>query len=250
MTSRFRNFILIVMFSALGLFVASAGRNGGTLAVSAQERSHDQAPVVKITAPDNDSSYNWNSLVSYSVVVSYRGKSTQYQEIPSNEVLLKTTSVADLSKTAADPAKVPTPAGLLDIIRSNCMGCHQFKAKAMGPSFAAIAERYPDNPSTLDTLSRPIREGSAGLWGQGSMPPHVDLTKDQLHAIALWIEKDAANPDVNYYVGTGGAIRMQAPARQGPRAGMVLTASYTSPAPAVDPESAPYGEDTVIVRGH
>jgi cytochrome c551/c552 len=250
MKSGFRNFIFVVMLSAFGLFITSPVRSGDAFPVSAQERSQDQSPVVKITAPDNNSSYSWNSLVSYSIVVSYQGKSTQYQEIPSNEVLLKATSVPDLSKIAGQPAKARTPAGLLDIIRSNCIGCHQFKAKAMGPSFAAIARRYPDNPSTLDTLSRHIREGSAGLWGQGSMPPHSDLTADQLQAIALWIEKDSANPDANYYVGTDGAIRMQTPAKPGPTAGMVLTASYTSPAAAANPEAAPYGEDTVMVRGH
>jgi cytochrome c len=238
------------MFSALGLLVFALVRTTDAIPVNAQDDGHDRAPVVKITAPGNNSIYNWDSLVTFSIVVSYQGKSTQYQEIPSNEVLLKTTSVPDLSKVAGEPAAARTPAGLLDIVRSNCLGCHQFRAKAMGPSFAAIAGRYPDSPATLSVLSRYIREGSSGLWGQGSMPPHTDLAEDQLHAIALWIEKDAANPDVNYYVGTDGAIRMQEPAKPGPGAGMVLTASYTSPVAGANPEAAPHGEDTVIVRGH
>jgi cytochrome c551/c552 len=209
----------------------------------------DGAPVVKITDPANGATYPWNSLVSYSVVVTYQGKSTQYQEIPSDEVLLRATSVPDVTAVEARGAGVPTPAGLVEIVRLKCVGCHEFQAKAMGPSFAAIAARYPDNQASIDTLSRSIRNGSTGVWGPGSMPPHTDLTEEQLHAMALWMVKDAGNPGVKYYVGTDGAIRMEAPARPGAHGGVILTASYTAPVPAGDQEPGPRGEDTVILRG-
>ncbi len=217
----------------------------------AQDQGGDGPPIVKITAPRNNSTYQWKSLVNYSIVVSYRGKSTQYQEIPSNEVLLKTTYVPDLSTIAGKPAPAVahTPAGLLDITRSKCLGCHDFKAKAMGPSFAAVGQRYPDNQSMIDTLSQHIRKGSTGVWGQESMPSQTELTADQVHAIVLWIVKDAANPNVSYYVGTEGAFRMEAAGTPDSKGGMILTASYTSPAPTANPEQAPYGEDTVILDG-
>lgn len=135
-------------------------------------------PVVKITSPANNSTYSWNALVNYSVVVSWQGKSTEYQEIPSNEVLISTTYMPDIS-TIADsssktgelaPSAAPTPAGLLAIVRSGCIGCHQFKARSTGPSFAAIAQQYPDNQATSDTLARYIHEGSTGVWGRGPCP--------------------------------------------------------------------------------
>ncbi|MGA7522708.1 MAG: hypothetical protein WBW84_09500 [Acidobacteriaceae bacterium] len=119
----------------------------------------------------------------------------------------------------------------------------------MEPSFAAIAERYPDDQATIDTLSRNIRGGSTGVFGQASMPPHTEFTEDQLHAMVLWIVKTAADPNVNYYVGTEGAIRMEAPAAPNQKGGMILTASYTVPVQLGSPEPAPVGEDTVIVRG-
>lgn len=208
-------------------------------------------PVVKITAPRNDSSYAWNSLVNYSVVVSYQGKSTRYQEIPAHEVLLQATYVPDLAATSRKPAPAgdPTPAGLLTLVDSNCLGCHDFKAKAMAPSFAAIAARYPNSPATIGLLSQHIRVGSTGVWGSGSMPSHPDLTDGQLHDIVLWILRDAANPNVSYYVGTEGAIRMQASGAPGANAGMLLTASYTSPASATGPGPVAHGEDTVVVHG-
>lgn len=220
-------------------------------AASADAQDNSAPPVVKITAPGNGSSHAWNSLVSYGVVVSYRGKSTRYQEIPGGEVLLQATYAPDVTATAANRlnAGALTPAGLLDIVDSNCLGCHELKAKAMAPSFAAIATKYPDSPATIGLLSQHIRVGSTGVWGQGSMPPHPDLTDGQLHDIVLWIMKYAADPKVSYYVGTEGAIRMQASGAPGANAGMVLTASYTSPAPAAGPGQAAHGEATVIVHG-
>lgn len=240
-----------LMFGIPALSVAFLSCSVYAGSASVTDQSNDGPPIVKITAPRTNSTYNWNSLVNYSVVVTYQGKSTQYQEIPSNEVLLRAAYVQDLSTMTGKPAPatVATPAGLLDITRSNCLGCHEFKAKAMGPSFAAIAQRYPDNQATVDTLSRYIRDGSTGVWGQGSMPPHTELTEDQLHAIALWIMKDAANPNVNYYVGTEGAFRMEAAGTPDSKGGIILTASYTSPTPAGNPEGAPHGEDAVIVHG-
>lgn len=204
----------------------------------------DGPPVVKITAPENNSSYRWGSLVSYSVVVTYQGKSTEYQEIPSKEVLVKATFAGDVSK-GTGAASAPTPAGLLAIVRSNCMGCHEFKAKAMGPSFAAIAARYPNNSGSIDTLVRYIREGSTGVWGPAAMPAHPELTAEEAQAMAAWMVKDAGNPDVSYSVGTEGTIRMEAPATPGGQGGMILTASYTAPGPG----EAPRGEDTVMLHG-
>jgi cytochrome c len=251
MASRIKKASAALMFSVLALSVAFLLCNVHVISAGAKDQGNDGPPIVKITAPKNNSTYNWNSLVNYSIVVSYLGKSTQYQEIPSNEVLLKTTYVPDLSTMAGKPAPAaaPTPAGLLDITNSNCLGCHEFKAKAMGPSFAAIGQRYPESQATIDTLSQHIHEGSTGVWGQGSMPSHTELTEDQLHAIVLWIMKDVANPNVNYYVGTEGTFRMEAAGTPDSKGGIILTASYTNRAPAANPEQAPHGEDTVIVAG-
>ena len=217
---------------------------------SSPDQAKDGPPVVKITAPSTNSTSNWNSLVNYSVVVTYQGKSTQYQEIPSNQVLVRTIYLPDVSKAGElGTAAAPTPPGVLAIVQSNCMGCHGFKAKAMGPSFAAIAERFPDSQASMDTLSRYIHEGSTGIWGPRSMPPHPELTEEQLHAIVLWIVKQAADPNVNYYAGTDGAIRMEAPTTSGSTGGILLTASYTVSTPSSDQKQAAHGEDSLIVRG-
>ncbi len=223
---------------------------------AANEQENSGAPIVKITAPRDKSSYSWNAMVNYSIVASYQGKSTEYQELSSRDVLLKTTYVSDLSTIAASTiaakpafAAGSTPAGLLQITRSTCLGCHSFKAKAMGPSFAAVGQRYPENQASMETLSQHIRQGSTGAWGQEHMPAQTELSDDQVHSIVLWILHGAADPSVNYYVGTEGSFRMEAGGTADARGGMLLTASYTSAAQGADAEHAAYGEDTVIVQG-
>src|SRR5579875_3884182 len=88
------------MLGALALSTGLLACGGRVIAADAQDAGQKAPPVVKITAPGNDSAHAWNSLVSYGIVVTYDGKSTQYQEIPANEVLLQTTYVPDLSAIA------------------------------------------------------------------------------------------------------------------------------------------------------
>ena len=137
------------------------------VAVSTRGQANDGPPVVTITAPRNQSRSHWNALVNYSIVGTYQGKSTEYQEIPAKDVLLKTTYVPDVSAIAVKPDAAPsrTPAGLLAITHATCLGCHSLKAKGMGPSFAAVAQRYPESQVAMNVLSQHIRKG-AGLWGQ------------------------------------------------------------------------------------
>jgi cytochrome c len=239
---------IVVLMEAFAVFLLLNFHAGSA---SAKDESNDKPPSVNITAPKNNSIYDWNSLVSYNIVVSDHGKSTEYNEIPANEVLLKTTYVPDLSHMSVNSNQTakPSPAGLADIINSNCLGCHEFKSKAMGPSFFAIGKRYPDTESTIDILSQHIRSGSVGVWGQAPMPSHPEFTEEELHAISSWIVKQAADPNVNYYVGTGGTFQMESPGKPGPSAGVMLTAGYTSHDSKNRLQQALRGEDTIIVGG-
>ncbi|MBW4053750.1 MAG: hypothetical protein HIU85_20275 [Proteobacteria bacterium] len=251
MMSRIRGAVAAPSLGVLALSAVLLSCNAYAGYGGARHSGAPAPPIVKITAPANDSTHDWGSLVSYGIVVTYAGKSTRYQEIPSKDVLLRVAYVPGVARMAGKPlpAAIAAPAGLRDIIESNCLGCHTFRARAMGPSFAAIARRYADNPAAVIALSQHIRSGSTGVWGQASMPSHAQLTRVQLHDIVLWILQDAANPDVSYYVGTQGAFRMPAPRALHPSAAVILTASYTSPVPGGNPQQAARGEDTVIVRG-
>jgi cytochrome c551/c552 len=206
----------------------------------------DAALRVDIVDPADGSRLPWQSQASYSVVISYDGKSTRYGDIPATDVVLTAIYAADLGKVApAQPDSLPQ--GLVEISRSNCMGCHDFAARAVGPSYAAIGKRYPEAASAAQ-LADHIRNGSAGAWGTTRMPPHPDLTSQQAADIARWIIEHANDAGVAYHVGKDGSFRMSAPTDPGPNAGLVLTATYTGPLKAGDTRAAA-GRSRIVVRG-
>lgn len=202
---------------------------------------------VDITDPADGSRLPWHAQGSYSVTVSYDGKSTRYGDIAPNQVVVTATYVPDTGKAPPPDGGEALPQGLVAMAQSNCMGCHDFAAKAVGPSFAEIAARY--TAASVAMLADHIRNGSAGTWGTTRMPPHPDLDAAQAADMARWIVDHANDPAVRYHVGKDGMFRMEAPAAPGQHAGVMLTATYAGPLKPGDTRRPAGGRSTVIVQG-
>src|SRR4051794_21550149 len=70
----------------------------------AQQENHP--PVVKIVAPKNNSVYEWNTPLKYTITVSDpEDGDSKFDEIASTEVFLEVKYVADTLKMAADLSK-------------------------------------------------------------------------------------------------------------------------------------------------
>jgi cytochrome c len=180
----------------------------------------NQAPIVKIITPKNNSVFDQNAPVSYKISVSDKEDGdSKFDEINPKEVLLEVRRVtAKSNKTVQNDAQ-----GLAVMMTSNCINCHGFNSKSIGPSFYEINKRYPATKSNTDTLIKHIREGSSGIWpGKEKMPSHPELTVAEIKRTVQWIFKNAADPNVNYYIGLEGFFRINAGSK-GPYA---LTASY------------------------
>lgn len=202
---------------------------------------------VDITSPADGSHQSWNSSAPYSVTASYDGKSTKFGELPGNDVVLRTTYVADASAPSARRASV-LPEGVAQISQSNCMGCHDFSASSAGPSFAAIGKRYTGRAGAAAMLAAHIINGSKGAWGAASMPPHPDMSEAQARAIAEWIIGFSSDPAVHYSIGKSGSFPMRAVGKPGPHSGVALSAFYTGPLKPGDARTA-NGRTVVIVNG-
>lgn len=211
----------------------------------------ESAPTVNIVSPANNGAHAWNTLINYNVVVTYDGKSTKYNEIPSNKIIMKTAYVPDVSAINGNKSTNATsiPTGVVEISRSNCLGCHDFKLRATGPSFQAINKRYTDTSANAKLLVQHIKNGSAGAWGSTNMPPHPNLSDSEITTMVHWILERANNPDINYYVGTDGAFRMSAPKNPSSKAGLILTANFTASTPKRQHQPIAQGEDIIILRG-
>lgn len=184
-------------------------------------QQQNQPPVVKIVTPENNSSFQKDAPVTYKISVSDKedGES-KFDEISPKEVLLAVRYVKNGKTVSANSQNN----GVDIIVASNCITCHGFNTKAMGPSFAQINKRYPATRANRDSLVKRIQYGSAGIWGKEKMPPHPELSISDIRSIVQWLGKGAADPNVSYYVGTDGYFRLNPGAQKGT---YQLVASYT-----------------------
>lgn len=78
---------------------------------------------------------------------------------------------------------------------SDCSDCHGLKKRGKGPSFEAIAKRYPQNAVYISLLSRKIIAGGFGSWGSPVMEPHPELSSADAQAMAVYILSLEERPD-------------------------------------------------------
>ena len=70
---------------------------------------------------------------------------------------------------------------------SDCAACHQPEAASVGPSYAAIADRYQNDGSAKSMLAGKIVEGGSGSWGDVPMAPHPQHSLDEAEKMAEYI---------------------------------------------------------------
>ena len=98
--------------------------------------------------------------------------------------------------------KVSTPAKIIEsepnesneisqgsqlIENSDCKTCHNETVKTVGPSYLAIAEKYPTSDGTVRLLARKIISGGEGNWGEVPMTAHPDLTEPDAENMVRFI---------------------------------------------------------------
>ena len=215
-----------------------------------QQENH--APEVKITSPQDNSSFGSNAQVIYTITVSdSEDGDSKYDEINPREVLLKVRYVKDETKLSTEiNRKVRNePAALESILTSNCFNCHKSVSKSIGPSFYAIRKKYAITNANIALLSKRIRYGSAGIWGKTSMPTHPELTKKETQNIVRWMLQNGANPDINYYTGLDGSFRINSHPASKRKGAYILTAIYIDHGIKDDPSKQRLkGQDVVVVH--
>lgn len=212
-------------------------------ATSQQENS---PPVVKLTSPADHGTAGPGAQVRYVITVSDKedGES-KYDEINTKEVMLRVAYIRDTSELSQVIRDSPEkePAGLTAMRSSNCFNCHAFDSKAIGPAFTAIRKRYEPTPENMASLERRVREGSAGIWGEASMPTHPELSDAQIHDMIKWIMENASDNNTHYYIGTKGSFTVPESVHGG---AFLFTATYLDHGVA-NGESRQQGGDSVVI---
>lgn len=104
---------------------------------------------------------------------------------------MKAVSMIDLRCLIVVSAVLIAPWNALaspELARSkNCVACHSVERRMIGPPFKDIAGRYANDGSAIETLSKRIREGTVGNWGQMPMPEQPQVSQEDAEALSRWI---------------------------------------------------------------
>lgn len=75
-----------------------------------------------------------------------------------------------------------------DLAKSkNCVACHAVDKKLIGPSFKDISAKYASDKDALTKLTKKVREGGVGAWGQIPMPANPQVSADEAGTLVKWI---------------------------------------------------------------
>jgi cytochrome c len=68
-----------------------------------------------------------------------------------------------------------------------CAGCHAVDRQVIGPAFRDIAAKYRGDNESPARLSKKIREGGTGVWGNVPMPPNAELSDADAKLLVDWV---------------------------------------------------------------
>lgn len=93
------------------------------------------------------------------------------------------------------------------IEQHTCGACHLQAEASIGPSYTAIAQKYPDNNASREYLTEKILQGGMGVWGDRAMAPQPQVSTEEANRMADFIlglggvaEREAVLPLQGTYI--------------------------------------------------
>jgi cytochrome c len=185
----------------------------------------NEPPNVDINVIGGNKSFFFPDVpVRYQVAVTDREDgSLRSGSIPASRVVVSTQIAKDWS--AANGSTLATGRKLIE--SNDCLSCHQFNRKAIGPAYADVARKYHGDNAAIARLVRKIRLGGSGVWGTATMPAHPTLTDAQTSAMLAYIMSLADSKTNAPSLPTSGSYVPPAGSANAPNAALVLRAEYT-----------------------
>lgn len=170
----------------------------------------NNAPSVSILYPDGNESFGSDGKIPYKVrVTDEEDGDSKYDEIVPTEVLVIAQTMTSNNQTDAKNADLQSiDPGLLGIAASNCLYCHAFKGKLIGPSFFEMGMKYQSEPTQMEIIAQRVKKGSTGIWGSNVMPSHQELELAEIEEMLRWITGSAALKNRSYSHGYEGLLEI------------------------------------------
>jgi cytochrome c len=110
---------------------------------------------------------------------------------------------------------------------SDCKSCHQYDSTSVGPSYAAVAKKYPNNPENVSMLVSKIIKGGSGVWGDYGMSAHPQLSEaDAKRMVDYIFSLNEVNPNVAS-LPLEGKLSPEIPEDEDGQGGYLLRAFYS-----------------------
>ena len=106
------------------------------------------------------------------------------------KAIVKKKAPVAVAKTTPPPPFATAPEiedGKALISKSDCLACHKIDSKLVGPAYIAVAEKYPQDQNTVNSLSQKIVSGGSGVWGPVPMAPHPAITLADANKMVKYI---------------------------------------------------------------
>jgi len=71
--------------------------------------------------------------------------------------------------------------------KDGCAACHAVDKKIVGPAYVDVAAKYKSDKNAVAMLSKKVKEGSTGVWGQIPMPPNATTSMADITELVTWI---------------------------------------------------------------
>ena len=162
--------------------------------------------------------------VRYSVNVTDREDGSLGKGIPAQRVNVTSQFLKEGLPSTGVAAAHETGKALIE--GSDCLSCHQYYQKSIGPAYIDVARRYHDSTVTA-RLARKVREGGTGVWGRVVMPAHPTLTEAQSTAMVNYILSLADQQTTGATLPPSGTYVPPAEYAAAPKGALVLRAEYT-----------------------
>ncbi len=109
--------------------------------------------------------------------------------------------------------------------KSDCNSCHQLGQKSVGPTYMDISNKYSTDPNALQYLTKKVKEGGGGVWGEVMMAAHPSLPDKDVTKMVKYIlgltQKPASSLPLK------GSYTTAIPEGQSDQGIFILRAAYT-----------------------
>ncbi|HQR09890.1 MAG TPA: c-type cytochrome [Casimicrobiaceae bacterium] len=68
-----------------------------------------------------------------------------------------------------------------------CAACHSIDKKLVGPAYVDVAAKYKGDKDAVAKLTKKVKEGGSGVWGQIPMPPNAAVPAADITELVTWI---------------------------------------------------------------